>query len=729
MTAPPRDSGSTTRNAMCDVTVHGLSLQAGHVDGGVHLHQVPHDPPTPWQVRPVPSAFTDRTEDVEAITTWVREREPYVRVVLLHGLPGVGKSLLAARVLDELRKDFPGGQLHVDLHGYAPGGPARLTEVLGQLLRSLYPGALPASVDELSAWWRSVTAEPAKGPKAILLDNATQADQIRRLLPGGRGHLVIVTSRELLAELAGEGALLHPVAPFSPAVATEFLTSVAGPQRITADPHATHAIAHLSAGLPLALSLVGAELAAHPSRSVTEIAAAPTGNRHQILTTPHHLTSFGVALTSSLNHAYWALPRPTGRVYRHLGQLFTHDVDAALAAAVCNLTPDQARQELQALAEAGLLETVREDPARGVVYKLHDEARTHARARALAEATDGELDEWDRRGLDYFLATTTAAEYLLTPTHRRLARDYRYPPSQAAPFSGPNASAAWLLAQRDNLMAAVRTSSAAALHSTCWQMVHAMWPYFRLVHDHRAWFEAHELGLAAAQACGDALAQRELLNTWGVGLRGDAQYAVAIERFEQVLQLARAAGDQQGEAQALHEIGATHLAADRLDAAWEPLGQGRSLRRTLAAEATDPALRRTYTRSVALSDIALGQVAIGLDDATGAIELLTSARKTLRDEVEDPFDAGRALAWLGRAHARAGDFTTAEREGRQAIEEFTTARSPRWTARSLELLGQTQQEAGNLESARTSYEQSLEAYRSISQRDADRVRRQLQAAS
>ncbi|MDT0616471.1 tetratricopeptide repeat protein [Streptomyces lancefieldiae] len=76
-----------------------------------------------------------------------------------------------------------------------------------------------------------------------------------------------------------------------------------------------------------------------------------------------------------------------------------------------------------------------------------------------------------------------------------------------------------------------------------------------------------------------------------------------------------------------------------------------------------------------------------------------------------------------------GELDAAEREGRQVVIECRAVRSPRWTARSLELLGRTLQEAGHSDQARAAFEQSLQIYTDLNPHDADRVRRQLPSAS
>ncbi|GLF98112.1 tetratricopeptide repeat protein [Streptomyces yaizuensis] len=704
--------------------VHGPVVQAGHI-GSVHFHApVAAGPPVPRQVPPPPGTFTDRTADLEALTVFARQTGVAgVRIVVLHGVPGVGASTLAARLLEELREEFPGGQLYADLTG-PDGHPAGTGELLGYLLRSLHPGELPSGIRERAAWWRSATA---RQPVALLLDHAHTADQVRTLLPGGPGHLVVVTSPRLPADLARDGALLHPVTPLAPPDAAALLARIAGLGRTGGDPGAVRAIVGLSAGLPLALGIAGAALAARPDQSVTETAAALSATAH---TAPSDRDDrFGAAVNTFLDHAHQSLPAPAARVYRTLGLLFSHDTDTELTAAACDLTPDEARQHLDTLARAGLLHHGGGDPQRGEVFVLHTAARAHARRAAEESGTAGEREEAVRRALDWYLSVLTAAERLLTPTHRHLPRTYAHPPQAPVPFTGTDGAGAWLNGHRDNFLPAVRAAHGLGLHATCWQLVHALWPHLRLVHDYALWIEAHTLGREAARADGHRLAERELLNTLGIGLRGDARHAEAITAFDDVLALAREDGDQRGEAQALHDLGATRLAADDPRAARPPLQEARALRAALAGNAAasgDEAGARTFRRAVALSDTALAQVDLDAGAAREAVGRLTSARAALR-EIGDRVDAGRALAWLGRAYAAAGDDPAAVQAGERAVDEFTALGVVRWHARSLELLALTHQDAHRPAPARELLEQALTLYTPVSRRDAQRIATRLAA--
>ncbi|MFJ5850533.1 hypothetical protein [Streptomyces sp. NPDC092903] len=676
----------------------------------------------PRQVPAAPRTFTDRQESVAALTAWIGEHAHFVRAVAVHGPPGVGKTTLAARLLDDLREMFPSGQLYADLHGDRGPGTTSLLDVLGQLLRSLYAGPLPSGIEERAAWWRSVTAG-CEQPLAVLLDNVTDADQVRALMPGGRGHLVLATSREPLLDLARDGALIHPLDPFTPASALEYLTHFAGEARIAQDRAAADRIAVLSAGLPLALGLVGGEIAAHPDRSLGPMATLLEWAHYSTRTSHRTPSPTGAAVTSSLTLAYSSLPPATADLCRCLGLLFSPDIDIALTATMADLTPDAAEQHLQTLHSAGLL-TVKTpaDPIRGTVYTLHDATRAYARSLAEERATDGETQERGSRVLDYLLAALTAAEVLLTPQHRRLTRTYHRPPAEP-PFRDEDGATAWLQAYAGHFLPAVRTAAAAGLHATTWQLTHALWCWLRLSHDYAAWSESHALAADAARADGDCLAQREILGTWGIGLRGEHRYDEAIEKFTAVLGLARDGRDGRGEAQALHEIGTTHLAAGRREPAGRFLGEARELRRDLLADAKEPEEQLAHRRSVALTDICLGELAIGLGQE--AVVRLTGARDTLLD-IQDPLDAARARAWLGRAHALDGNFTAAEEEGRIAVGEFTALGTPRWIARSRELLGRTLVEAGRPAEGRDQLQQAQALFALAGPGDAERLRALLQ---
>ncbi|MFI1060389.1 AAA family ATPase [Streptomyces spororaveus] len=695
-----------------NAAVH-TSVQAGTV-GAVHIHPPRHEPPVPRQLRPVPPAWTDREQELAQLAGWIETQPEYaVPVVVVTGPVGIGKTALAERLLHTLSSRYPGGQLYVELRGQRPNGPVSLGDVLSRLLRSVLPGPLPAGAEELAQWWRSATT--ARPPMCLLLDGVSHADQIHRLMPGGASHLVVATSRIPLPDLARYGAATVALRPLGHGAARSYLVQCLGPERVQQEPQAVTELIGLTAGLPLALALSITQLTLHPDRPLSAAVRALGESRRWTASTSPAPDLPGAIVTSALNAEYAHLSRPGARLYRKLAQLPVETVDAHLAAAVSQQTPTEAATLLKEVATGGLLIRDSDHPVRGAVYRYSSAALAHARDHAAREETDGAQTETRRRAADWYLATTTAAERLLTPSHRKLERTYTYPAEHPLDFTDRAAALSWLDAQSANLMAIIRSAHAACSYGTVWQLVHAMWPWWRAARMYDAWIEAHRLGLEAARLYNDALAEQEMSNALGVGWRGVRSFAEATACFTAVLAGTRERGDERGEAQALHELGATAFEAGQHQDAESFLERARTLRET-----------QDDRRGVALTGILLGQVLLKRDDAQGAVYVLTEARAALLT-ADDPHDAARALAWLGRAHSAAGHHDEAAQVGLAANREFVENGSLHWIARSLEMLGQTAAASGHVDEARSLYGQALERYASLSPLDAERLRRRLDA--
>src|ERR1700733_1628285 len=165
-------------------------------------------------------------------------------VVLIHGMPGSGKSALAQEFARRIAKKFPDGQLYSNLGiGRERRTPA---DILQDLLKALGipEHELPDDEQERANVFRSLTARKRM---LLVLDAARGYDQVDLLLPVGHRCAVIVTSRPSLgSEL---GAFEYALQPPDTAEALEILRAFAGTERSESAVEAAE-IVHYCGALP-----------------------------------------------------------------------------------------------------------------------------------------------------------------------------------------------------------------------------------------------------------------------------------------------------------------------------------------------------------------------------------------------------------------------------------------------------------------------------------------------
>ncbi|MGW2325392.1 AAA family ATPase [Streptomyces sp. NPDC001700] len=149
--------------------------------------------------------FVNRADELHRLDAILAERDGgdtvVVALCVVAGTAGAGKTSLALRWAHQVKAHFPDGQLYVNLRGYDPGEPVTAQEALHRFLTGLGvpANAVPTNTESAAGLFRSLLADRRI---LIVLDNAAAAAQVRPLLPGHSGCLVVVTSRGRLSGLS-----------------------------------------------------------------------------------------------------------------------------------------------------------------------------------------------------------------------------------------------------------------------------------------------------------------------------------------------------------------------------------------------------------------------------------------------------------------------------------------------------------------------------------------------
>lgn len=448
-------------------------------------------------------SLTGRAQDLATVDELLAQG---YGIVTLVGPPGVGKSSLALRVAHDLRGRYPDGQLFAALRG-ASADPAAPEAVLARVLGAMgvAEDERRGAVEDLAARFRS---ELADRRVLLVLDDARDAEQVAPLLPGGAGCLAVVTSRRLLADLPGSAP--HVIGGLHPADGLALLAEVIGANRVAADPAAADRIVTACGGLPLALRIAGGRLRARASWEVADFAAQLEDERLRL----DALQLGDLAVRSSFDASYAELPAPDRLVFRrcgsHPGQVF----GVGAAAALAGREPSAVAAVLERLVDTQLVES----PALGR-YRLHDLLRLFAAERTKAE------DAPDER-------------------HASLARLLDWLTAHASP-------GAWLTAERENVLAAMRRAVALGLYEPAWALARAVGPLLSRAEDHIDRLPLWRAAAQAAEALDDDRRRARALLQVSYAYRNSGEVNLALESAAQAVTVAERLGDRPALAEAL----------------------------------------------------------------------------------------------------------------------------------------------------------------------------------
>ncbi|MFF5482488.1 tetratricopeptide repeat protein [Streptomyces sp. NPDC012935] len=611
-------------------------------------------------------AFAGRRKEMARIRQWVQaaraSTETKPTVVVLHGAPGSGRTALAIRAAHDLKDQFRGACV-VDLRGdTTEEAPLSTRDALLHLLNRL-----GAPREQLLFRERSSTDQQVKRlselyhqhltglPVTVVLDDASDPEQVRTLVPERSDSLVLVTAREALGLPADLAAWVHqlPVESLDAAGAEELLSEAAQDSSGPYDAESADLIRQLCGGLPLALRIAGSSLGPRSPRTLaTDLGAyGPVEPIERVLWL-----------------RYTDQSDPARRLLRRLALAGRASLGAAAAASLLATDEAEATRHLVALSEAGLI-----DHVRGNRYRLHDLVRGFAHARLLDEEEPSERTAAQERLIVNY---ADLAESVLRLVDGNMStRSDRFSPHG---FTSLDDALRWLDDESSFITAALRHAEDAN-QAAVLNLLGALCDYCLLRGDLYRLGEISEL----AQAVDQGLLVRSVQWRTGIAARQLGELDKARTTLTSVVDLYMQAHHDAGAARALCSLGITLHHQGHLTEAAAKLSEALDLQ-----SAPQLATDRAWTmHALAAVERDRGRVSEALDLLTDSL-VLHRAGESVHGEAWAHFQ-------LGQLGLRMGDVPHAESELRQALDLYGRTRDARGEAWALTQLARARLVAGD----------------------------------
>ncbi|MEV8408453.1 tetratricopeptide repeat protein [Streptomyces niveus] len=627
--------------------------------------------------------FAGRREAIGQIARWVHSArastETKPTVVVLYGVPGSGRTTLAVRAAHQLRDQFRGACV-VDLRGGDAGeAPLSTRDALLHLLNRL-----GAPREQLLFRERSSAEQQVRRlselyhqhltglPVTIVLDDASDAEQIRTLIPERSDSLVLVTARQPVELSPDTPAWVHqlPVEALDGAGCEELLKTagdepVGGPY----DAQTIDRIGELCGGLPLALRIAGSSLGARTSLQLaTDLEAyGPVDPAERAM---------WLRYTDQSDQAR--------RLLRRLALAGRASLGAAAAAALLATDEQEAERLLTVLSRAGLLDHVRASR-----YRLHDVVRNFAHARLQDEEQPADRTAAQERLIQNYSELADSVIRLVDGKTSTRADQFG-----GHGFSSLDAALRWLDDESSFITAALRHAEGVDQGAVL-ALLGALCDYCLLRGDLYRLGEISEL----TQAVDQGLLARSVQWRTGIAARQLGELDKAKSTLTSVVDLYREAHHDAGVARALCSLGITLHHQGNLTEASSKLREALELQAPAELGAD-----RAWTLH------ALAAVERDRANLTEAVALLSTAL-VLHREGESLHGEAWTHFQLGQVCLRMGDVPRAERELGQAMDLYGRTRDGRGEAWALTQLARARLVDGEQESAADQLRQALARHR------------------
>ncbi|MFF5131807.1 NB-ARC domain-containing protein [Streptomyces syringium] len=675
---------------------------------------------TPRMLLPEPEEFVDRAAPRAKLDALLagREGRRAPRLVVITGIPGIGKTAVALRWLYDVRDDFPGGQFYADMSPQGPRSPVDPVSVLETFVGQLGTPReeRPAGLAELSAYFRSLTADE---PSLMLLDNVVVPAQVRPLLPGAPGSVVVVTSRNRLTGLSvtQPGPDYVTLDALDDDACAQLFGPVAedGPEGGHDGGQALREVIRACAGLPLAVRIARVR-AAEGAEALRELAGE--------LTDPQTVwealsVADEIPYPKVLDVAYSGLDERAAAVWRMLG---AHPTGEFAGDLVKRLGGDgrEGAKALRTLVHERLLE-----PSTAGRYRMNGLVHAYARRRLEETPPSGTPSSGTPSSgtpssdtaadviIDWYLERAAAAEALVSDRWRFGSR---FAPGglPTAVFESEGEALDALEPDGENAAAVVALAARTGRDRLTCELAEALRGFFFRRKYHTRWIGVCEQALEAAGRLRDDLVLARMHYETAFALydrAGDGDNAAARHHYERARALAAGIGHARTASSALEGLGQLALREGRPHDAI-----------ALFREAATALGDIEHPRGRALLEYHRGRAHSAARDHAEAARLLLNARRlfaALTDRHDpavprpDRYNEARALTRYAEARLRADRPDEALAGLDEAMTLFPSRVAPKERADAVLLRGDVLAASGDPEGARREWRVALEMYRGI----------------
>ncbi|MFD4638023.1 BTAD domain-containing putative transcriptional regulator [Lentzea sp. NPDC058436] len=656
---------------------------------------------------------------------------PQPRLIALDGPPGVGKTTLALQWAWSVCGRFPDGYWFASLDGVAHGPRVEAAQVVKDLLAEF--GVAADSIPSLEARTTRLRELLAQRRMLVILDNVADTDHVRPLLPALSTCVVLLTSRARLSDLAVHyHARCLTVSPLSQDDTAAWLHHRLG-SRASEAPEAVARLAELADGMPLAMGLIGEQIAAQPRRSLDDFV--------RVLATGRALLSLGDGSAGSIRNAfelsYINLSAEQAKLFRLLGLHPVREVSLDIVAALAGAAVEDARRLVDSLVWTRLVES-----ADGDRYRMHDLLREYAAERAERDEDPVERVAAVSRMLAWYTHTVHNADRRVVGFREEVPMLALPPDVMPRHFADEDEVARWCLQEEAALVGVIKH---VADPDHIWRLANSVGELFLRYLRNDTVVAVMEAGAAAARECGEIsdvvdtlqnlgfvhmtarhdhesadrcfreartiFGDRDDPETLAVLLRNQAECMSgahnvprAIKMYEEALSLAVTEDTRAG---ILHRLGVACGRGGRLDEATSRLYEALHLRERLGD-----------SLGQARSRLALAQIAFDLGDSFGAKGNCHLAIG-LFQQAHFGMGEARALTLLA-AIVKADDLELGRYYAARAIELCEGA-DREVEAMALDVLGQIDWRAGERELAVQRWQGCFLAFRDIGDSRANAI--------